>query len=141
VSWYRWRAQRLLRTTGRPGGFGLRARVALLWSLAQYLSAISVLTVVAVLVATTVWAVRLDRSTVVALLGLLFLGGAMFVCLLLHAFDCCWGPLAACAVALIGEAALHGRGVLTLSLVYLGLLVLVGGYAAVVLGRAALHAR
>jgi hypothetical protein len=140
VSWYRWKAHRLLRATSGLGSFGRRARLAVLWSLAQYLAAISLLTGLAVAVAHQAWSIGVDESVALALLAFVALGGALFVAQLLHAFDRCWVTVRACAAALVCELALHRWGTAVQVAVYIGLLTLLGAYAAVILGRAAVHA-
>jgi hypothetical protein len=135
VSSYRRRIRRLLRSTHRLGGFGWWARLALLQAVGQYLTVALVL-VIAVGPSVT----RLDRPTLTALVSFLTLGCAMFVSRLLLAHDCGPATVLACAAALSGEILFHDAGAWTRPLVFGGLLALLGGYAAVVLGRATRHA-
>ena len=134
VSRYRRTTQRMLRKTSRLGQFGGRARLALLGATVQYLTAITALTCAASLIAVNLSPIRLDRAMIAILVGGIALGGAMFIALLLLAFDRCEITVLACAGAVGGELLFRGWGPAVVS--YLGLLALLGGYALVVLGRA-----
>ena len=68
------------------------------------------------------------------------LGGAMFLALLLQAFGSRTFPLIACAAALAFEVACRGLGVAAQLVACTELLLVLAGYAGLVLGRAVRHA-
>ena len=137
--WFRRRTQRLLRNTRTLRAFAIRSRLVLTAALLQYLTAtvLLIIAVAGVAVETRLvhpnWAVLPQISAYVAL------GGAMFIALLLQAFGSRTFPLAACAAALAIEV---GRrlGVFGQIVACVGLLVVLAGYAALVLGKAVRHA-
>jgi hypothetical protein len=137
--WYRRRMQRQLRMSQNLAEFGTRARLALAAALLQYLSGAVALTCIAVLVAARAGLVHSNQAIVPELAVYLALSGAMFVALLLQAFGDRGFPLAACATALVVALVGHSFGVLSQLVAYSVLLVVLSGYASVVLGRAMRH--
>jgi hypothetical protein len=135
ISSYRRRILRLLRATHRLGQFGWWARLALLQAVGQYLAVALVL-----VIAVGPSVARLERPTLAGLVTFLTLGCAMLVSLLLLAHDRGAATVLAGAVALSGEILFHDAGAWVQPLVFGGLFALLGGYAAVVLGRATPHA-
>jgi hypothetical protein len=140
VSSYRHRIRRLLRTTHRLGGFGRRARLALLRAVGQYLAVALVLATTGAVIGVGTTAIRPGWPALAVLVSFLALGCAIFVSLLLLAHDRGAAAVLACAVALTGEMVFRDGGAWVRPLVSGGLLALLGGYAAVVLGRATPHA-
>ena len=138
--WFRRRTQRLLRSTREPRVFAVRARLVLLGALLQYLTAAILLTAVVVAIAGLTGLVHLDATVLPQIVVYLALGGAMFVALLLQAFGCRVFPLIACAVALALEVVWRSLGVWAQLVACAELLVVLVGYAALVLGRALRHA-
>ncbi len=138
--WFRRRTQRLLRSTREPRVFAVRARLVLLGALLQYLTAAILLTAVVVAIAGLTGLVHLDATVLPQVVVYLALGGAMFVALLLQAFGCRIFPLIACAVALALEVVWRSLGVWAQLVACAELLVVLVGYAALVLGRALRHA-
>jgi NDP-hexose 4,6-dehydratase len=137
--WYRRRMQQQVRTSRNVAEFGSRSRLVLVAALLQYLGGAVALTGTAVLVATRTGLVHSNQAILPELAVYLALGGAMFIALLLQAFGDRGFPLAACAVALVIVLACRSFGVTSQLAAYCGLLVLLSGYAAVVLGRAVRH--
>ena len=137
--WYRRRMQRELRTSQDLAEFGLRARLVLSAALLQYLGGAVALTCVAVAIAARAGLILPGQAIVPELAVYLSLGGAMFVALLLQAFGDRGLPLAASAAALAVELVFRGAGALSQLVACAGLLVVLGAYASVVLGRAGRH--
>src|SRR5216683_1041457 len=137
---YRRRTQRLLRATLAPRKFGRRARLALLGALLEYVAGAVALTAAAIGIAAVTglvhprWALMPEVGTYLAL------GAAMFLALLLQAVRARGLPLAAAATALAVEVTFRDHGLPVQVAAATGLLVVVGGYAAVVLGRAVRNA-
>ncbi len=137
---YRRRTQRLLRATLAPRKFGRRARLALLGALLEYVAGAVALTAAAIGIAAVTglvhprWALMPEVGTYLAL------GAAMFLALLLQAVRARGLPLAAAATALAVEVAFRDHGLPVQVAAATGLLVVIGGYAAVVLGRAVRNA-
>jgi hypothetical protein len=138
--WYRRRTQRLMRTTRDLRGFGLRARLILLCAVLQYVAAAAVLTAAAVAIAGKTGLVhpKLAYLPQIATYGLL--GAGMFLALTVQAFGSRVFPLVPCAVALAIELVFRDHGVRAQVVACTELLVVVGGFAFVVLGKAVRHA-
>ena len=138
--WFRRRTQRLLRRTRDLTAFATRARLLLFGALLQYLATAAVLTALVTAVAAATHLIHLERSLLPEIAAYLALGGAMFIALLLQAFGSRAFPLVACAVALVFEVVWRGLGVPGQLVACTELLVVLAGYAALVLGRAMRHA-
>jgi hypothetical protein len=138
--WYRRRTQRLMRTIRDLRGFGLRARLILLCAVLQYVGAAAVLTAAAVAIAGKTGLVhpKLAYLPQIATYGVL--GAGMFLALTLQAFGSRIFPLIPCAVALAIEIVFRDLGVRAQIIACTELLVVVGGFAVVVLGKAVRHA-
>ncbi|HEY6791895.1 MAG TPA: hypothetical protein VI365_31720 [Trebonia sp.] len=138
--WFRRRTQRLLRGTQSLPAFAARARLALFTAVVVYLF------VTAILIAATAWvatAARLAHPHWAALpeAGVfLVLGGGLFLALLLQAFGNRAVPLLACAASLAFEVACRDLGILGQLIACTGLLVILAGYAVVLMGTAVRHA-
>ncbi len=138
--WYRRRTQRLMRATRDMRGFGLRARLILLCAVLQYVAAAAVLTAAAVVIADATGLVHFERAYLPQLAAYGALGAAMFLALTLQALGSRIFPLVACAAALAFEIVFRDLGVLGQIVACTWLLVVVGGFALVVLGRVVRHA-
>ena len=138
--WFRRRTQRLIRATRDVPVFAYRARLTLLAALLHYLTAAALLTAVVVTVATAAHLIHLHWAIAPQIAAYLALGGAMFVALLLQAFGSRIFPLITCAAALAVEVFWHRLGVSVQLAACTGLLVVLTGYAALVLGKAVRHA-
>jgi hypothetical protein len=138
--WFRRRTQRLLRSMRDLRPFAVRARLVLFAALAQYLAVAVLLTAAVVAVAAGTGLIAIQWSAVPQIAAYMALGGAMFVALLLQAFGSRAFPLAACSVALAFEIAYHGFGAFGQIVACTELLIVLAGYAAMVLGRAVRHA-
>ena len=138
--WYRRRMQRQLRTSRDLAEFGPRARLVLIAALLQYLGGAVALTCIAVAIAARAGLVHSHQEILPQLAVYLALGGAMFMALLVQAFGERGFPLAASATALAVELAFHRFGVISQLVACVGLLAVLGGYAAVMLGQAVRHA-
>lgn len=138
--WFRRRTQRLLRSTQELQAFAIRARLALLAALLQYLSAAVVLTAAVIVVAAQTRLVQPHWTVLPQILAYLALGGGMFLALLLQAFGSRIFPLAACAAALAFEVAYRGLGLPIQLVACTELLIVLAGYAALVLASAMRHA-
>ena len=138
--WYRRRTQRLLRETTQTRVFARKARLVLLCALLQYLAVAAVLVAVTVVVAAAAGIVQLHLSYLPQLAAYGALGGAMFLALMLQAMGLRTFPLVASAVALAFEILARDLGVLAQIVACTELLVVLGIYAAVMLGRAVRHA-
>ena len=138
--WYRRRTQRLLRTTRDIRAFGLRSRLVLLAAVLMYLAAAVVLIAATVEVAARTGLVHPQRAYLPQLVAYLILAAAMFLALTLQAFGSRIFPLVACGSALAFEIVCRDFGVLAQIVAVTELLVVVGGYAAIVLARTVRHA-
>jgi uncharacterized membrane protein len=138
--WFRRRTQRLLHTTWELRTFATRARLALLAALLQYLAAAVVLTAAVIAVAAETRLVEPHWTALPQIVAYMALGGAMFLALLLQAFGSRIVPLAGCAAALAFEIAYRGLGVPAQLVACTELLVVLAGYAALMLGSAMRHA-
>jgi hypothetical protein len=138
--WFRRRTQRLLRTTRELRVFATRARLALLAAVTQYLTAAVVLTAAVITAAAETRLVHPHWTALPQIAAYLALGGAMFLALLLQAFGSRIFPLVACAAALAFEVAYRGLGVPAQLVACTELLIVLAGYAALVLGSAIRHA-
>lgn len=138
--WYRRRTQRLLRTAWRLVGFSTRARLLVIGALLQYLVAAVVLTIIAVALVAKLALLHLTAAVAPELMAYLALGGAMFLSLLLQTFGERRVTLLACTAALGYEVAFRNLGAATHLVAYAGLLLVLGAYATVALGRAVRHA-
>ncbi|MGD0245660.1 MAG: hypothetical protein ABSB59_35785 [Streptosporangiaceae bacterium] len=138
--WFRRRTQRLLRATREVSAFAYWARLALLIALLRYLTAAAALTAAAVAVATAARLIHPHWAIAPQIAAYLALGGAMFVALLLQAFGSRIFPLTTCTAALAFEVLCRTPRVPGQLTACMGLLVLLTGYAALVLGKAVRHA-
>ena len=138
--WYRRRTQRLMLTTRDMRGFGLRARLILICAVLQYVAAAAVLTALAVAIAGKTGLVHPKLAYLPQLAAYGALGAAMFLALTLQALRSRVFPLVACAIALALEIVFRDHGVQAQIVACTGLLVVVGGFAVVVLGKAVRHA-
>ena len=138
--WFRRRTQRLLRSTRELQAFAYRARLALLAALMQYMIAAVMLTAAVITVAGAAQLAQPHWAALPQIAAYLALGGAMFLALLLQAFGCRLVPLASCAAALAFEVAYRGLGVPGQLVACTELLIVLCGYAALVLGSAMRHA-
>jgi hypothetical protein len=138
--WYRRRSQRLLRSTRQMRGFGLRARLILVAAVLQYVAAAALLTLLAVVIAGKTGLAHPNLTFLPQLGAYGALGAAMFIALTLQALGSRIFPLVACAVALAVEIIFRGLGVTAQIVACTWLLVVVGGFALIVLGRAVRHA-
>jgi hypothetical protein len=137
---YRRRTQRLLHSTRELGKFGRRARLALLLALLEYLAGAVALTAAAVGVATVTGFVHPSGAVMPEVGTYLALGAALFLALLLQAVRARWLPLAVAAAALALEVTFRNLGLPVQVGAAVGLLVVVAGYAAVILGHAVRNA-
>jgi len=138
--WYRRRSQRLMRSIRDMRGFALRARLLLTAAVLQYVAAAAVLTLAAVEIASRTGLVHWSPAYLPQLAAYGALGAAMFLALTLQAFGLRIFPLVACALALALEIVFRGYGVTAQIVVCTDLLVVVGGFALIVLGKAVRHA-
>ena len=138
--WFRRRTQRLLRTTHHLQAFATRARLLLGAALLQYLTATVLLTVAVVVVATASRLIHPQWTALPQIAAYMALGCSMFVSLLLQGFGSRIFPLVVCAAALALEILSRDLWVLGQIVVCTGLLIVLAGYAAFVLGSAERHA-
>jgi ABC-type multidrug transport system fused ATPase/permease subunit len=138
--WFRRRTQRLLRSTRSLPAFAARARLALFAALLQYLTAAVLLTAAVIAVASATRLIHPHWAVVPEIAAYLALGGAMFLALLLQAFGSRTFPLIACVVTLAFELLWRDLGVLGQIVACTELLVVLAGYAVLMLGKAVLHA-
>jgi hypothetical protein len=138
--WYRRRTQRLMQRTRDMRGFGLRARLILICAVLQYVAAAAVLTAAVVAIAGKTGLVHPKLAYLPQLAAYGVLGAAMFLALTLQALGSRVFPLVACAVALAIEIVFRDLGVRAQIIACTELLVVVGGFAVVVLGKAVRHA-
>lgn len=138
--WFRRRTQRLLHSTWEMRAFAYRARLALLAALLQYVTAAVALTAAVITVAAETRLVQPHWAALPQIAAYLALGGAMFLALLLQAFGSRIVPLASCAAALAFEISYRSLGVPAQLVACTELLIVLGGYAALVLGSAMRHA-
>jgi hypothetical protein len=137
---YRRRTRRLLRATRELGKFGLRARLALLGAVLEYLAGAVALTAAAIGLAAVTGLVHPHWSVMPEVGVYLALGAVMFLALLLQAVRARGVPLAAAAAALALEVTFRDLGLVVQVAAVAGLLAVVGGYAAVMLGQAVRNA-
>ncbi|HEY1619203.1 MAG TPA: hypothetical protein VGG25_16395 [Streptosporangiaceae bacterium] len=137
---YRRRTRELLRSTQDLREFAWRSRLILAVAVGQYLLGAVVLTVIAAAVTVSTGLVHPDGLLLPELIVYLALGGAMFVALALQALGVRAVPVVACAAALGFELLWRELGLLSQLLACGGLLLVLGGYAVVVLSRAVRHA-
>jgi hypothetical protein len=138
--WYRRRTQRLLRETTQTRVFAVKSRLALLAALLQYLAVAVVLTALTVAVATAAGIVEPKLAYLPQLAAYAALGGAMFLALMVMAMGLRIFPLVASAIALAFEIVARDLGVLAQIVACAELFLVLGIYAAVMLGRAVRHA-
>jgi hypothetical protein len=138
--WYRRKTQWLLGSTNELRHFARRARLTLLAAVAQYAAGAVALTALAVLLAGLTGLVHPHWSDLPQLAAYLALGVAMFTSLTVQAFGLRAFTLAACSAALAFELAFRELGVLVQVVACTELLIVVGAYATVVLGKAVRHA-
>ncbi len=137
---FRRRTQRLLRNTREVRVFAIRARLMLLAALLQYLTAVTLLTATVVAIAAETGLTQPHWADMPQIMAYVLLGGAMFLALLLQAFGSRTFPLIACAAALAFEVACRGLGVAAQIVACTELLLVLAGYAGLVLGRTVRHA-
>src|SRR5262249_46953295 len=138
--WYRRRTRRLLRSTSSLLAFGIKARLVLVAAVLMYVAAAAVLIALAVWLAGATGLAHPQRSGLPPLAAYPAPAAAMFLTLLLQAFGSRIFPLVAAAAALAFEIAARHLGVFAQIVASTELLVVVGGFALVVLGRAVRHA-
>jgi hypothetical protein len=138
--WYRRRTQRLMRTVRDLRGFGFRARLILLCAVLQYVAAAAVLTAAAVGIAGATGLARPQLAYLPQLATYGALGAGMFLALTLQALGSRVFPLVPCVIALAIEIVFRDLGVRAQIIACTELLVVVGGFAFVVLGKAVRHA-
>ena len=137
---YRRRARLLLRTSNELRAFAMRARLALFSASVTYVVAAAALVVLAAVIVKATGALPLTWAVVPQVVAYLTLGSAMFIALTIQAFGLRAFALASCAMTLAFEIAMRDLGVLTQLVACGELLVALGVYAALALGRAVLHA-
>lgn len=137
--WYRRRTQRLLHATGDLGGFVTRARAALLAALLQYAVAAAALMAVVVGVAVGAGLATAHWTELPQLASYAVLGAAMFLALAVQSFGLRAFIVAASSVALGFEIAFRDLGVPAQFAACGALLVAVGAYASVELGKVVRH--
>jgi hypothetical protein len=103
-------------------------------------SAAAALTIAAVEIASRTGLVHWSRAYLPQLAAYGALGAAMFIALTLQAFGSRGFPLVACALALALEIGFRGYGAATQIVICTALLVVVGGFAVITLGKAVRHA-
>ena len=138
--WYRRRTQRLLRETTQTRVFAVKSRLALVTALLQYLAVAVVLIALTVGVAVAAGIVEFKLDYLPQLASYLALGGAMFLALMVMAMGLRIFPLVASAIALAFAIVARDLGVLAQIVAYTELFLVMGIYAAVMLGRAVRHA-
>jgi hypothetical protein len=138
--WYRRRTRRLLQTTRELGAFGLRARLALLAAVLMYVAAAAALIAAAVAIAGATGLVHPHLAYLPQLAAYLALAAAMFLALTLQAFGYRIFPLAACSAALAFEIVCRHLGVFAQIVACTELVLVLGAFAVVMLGRAVRHA-
>jgi hypothetical protein len=106
----------------------------------QYMAAAAVLTLLAAVIASKTGLLHPNLTFLPQLAAYGALGAAMFIALTLQALGSRIFPLVACAVALAFEISFHGLGVTAQIVACVDLLIVVGGFALVVLGGAVRHA-
>jgi hypothetical protein len=137
--WYRRRTQRLLRVTGDLGRFVIGARAVLLVALLQYAVAAAALMAAVVAVAAGSGLTTAHWSELPQLASYAILGAAMFLALAVQAFGLRAFIVVAISAALGFEIAFRDLGV-PAQLVACGvLLVAVGAYATLELGKVVRH--
>lgn len=137
---YRRRTRELLRSTQDLREFAWRSRLILAATVGQYLLAALALTAVTTWIAIGTGLIRPDGLLLPELLVYLSLGGAMFLALALQALGVRAVPVIACAAALGFELLWRDLGLPAQLVASGGLLLVLGGYAVVVLSRAVRHA-
>jgi hypothetical protein len=138
--WYRRRTQRLLRTSRELGAFGIRARLVLVAAVLVYVAAAAALIAAAVAIAGATGLAHPHPSDLPQLGAYLLLAAAMFLALMLQALGSRILPLAACSAALAFEIIFRHLGVFAQIVACTELVLVLGGFAVVVLGRAVRHA-
>jgi len=137
--WYRRRTQRLLHASGDLGGFVIRARAVLLVALLQYAVAAAALMAAVVAVAAGGGLTAAHWSELPQLASYAILGAALFLALAVQAFGLRAFIVAAVSVALAFEIAFRDLGVPAQLAACGALLVAVGAYAALELGKVVRH--
>jgi hypothetical protein len=137
---YRRRTRHLLRTTQDLRDFSRGARLVLGLALVRYLLVTIALTVAASWIAISTGLVTPGPDLLAELGVYLALGCAMFLALALQALGIRAVPLVASAAALVFELAWRELGLVSQLAACVGLLVVLGAYAAVALGAAVRHA-
>jgi len=138
--WFRRRTQRLVRATTQARAFRARVRVALGTAMLWYLTAAAMLTGAVLAAAAAAGLVRPEPGVLLQVGTYLALGGGLFVALLLQAFGIRHFPLCACAATLAVEVAWRPLGAIGQLVVCASLMLVLVGYAAVVLAHAMRHA-
>jgi len=137
--WYRRRTQRLLYATGDLGGFVTRARAALVVALLQYAVAAVALIAAVVAVAVGTGLTTGHWEDLPQLASYAILGSAMFLALSVQAFGLRAFIVVACSLALGFEIAFRDLGVPAQLAACSALLVAVGVYATLELGKVVRH--
>jgi hypothetical protein len=138
--WYRRRTQKLMRTISDIGSFGIRARLTMIAAVAMYVAAAAALMALTVVVADAIGLAHWQSGYLPQMVAYLMLGAAMFLALMLQALGSRIFPLVACGAALCFEIVCRDLGVFAQLVACGELLIVVGGFAAIVLGRAVRHA-
>ena len=120
--------------------YGVAIAILLGAALLQYLTATVLLTTAVVAVATASKLIHPQWTALPQIAAYMMLGCSMFVSLLLQGFGSRIFPLVICASALILEILSRDLWVLGQIIVGAGLLIVLAGYAALVLGSAERHA-
>lgn len=136
---FRRRGQSLLRATGDPRWFGLRARLALAATMGVYVAATVALVSLAAAVAFATGQVAASWPVLAEAAGYVLLGAALFSVLLLQAARVRAVPLALCAAALAAEYALRRHGLVIQTAVPGTLAALTCGYALARAGHTTFH--
>jgi hypothetical protein len=137
--WYRRRTQRLLRASADLGGFVIRARATLLVALLQYAVAAVALIAAVVAVAVGSGLATGHWEDLPQLASYAILAAAMFLALAVQAFGLRAFILAATSLALAFEIAFRDLGVPAQLVACGALLVAVGVYATLELGKVVRH--
>jgi hypothetical protein len=138
--WYRRRTQKLMRTISDIGSFGIRARLTLIAAVAMYVAAAAALMALTVVVANAIGLAHWQTGYLPQMAAYLMLGTAMFLALTLQALGSRIFPLVVGAMALGFEILCRNLGVAGQIVACAELLIVTGGYATIVLGRAVRHA-
>jgi hypothetical protein len=137
--WYRRRARALMRTGTDVLAFGIRVRLTLVAAALQYTAAAVALIAIAVLISRETGILHVSWADAPQVTAYLLLGVAMFLALTVQALGLRAFPVAACALAIAVEVALRHHEVIAQLVACGGLLIVLGGYALITLGRPMRH--